>query len=83
MVHHDSPQFDLDGKTGVNCRRSASLRFARVPFGLCTVYSVCTVSVQFLYEFITVCGGTTTDNMWINNGGITDGHDATKVQYSA
>ena len=39
------------------------------------------VSVRFQYEFTTVCGDTTTDN--IGKGGITDARDATTVQYGA
>ena len=52
MVHHDSTQFDLDGKTQMNLRKSS---ISKVCKGSIRVsYGVCTVSVWFFYKFTIV-----------------------------
>ena len=56
-VHHDSPRFDVDGKTGVNSRKSSISTVCRGSIKVS--YSVCKVSVWLLYEFTMVYGGIT------------------------
>ena len=71
MVHHNSPRFDLDSKTGVNFRKSSSSTVCMGTIGFLTVF------VQFLY-------GSSTNSRWcmevplrtrVNHGGIMDAHD--------
>ena len=63
------PRSDLDGKTGVSSRKSS---ISTVCKGSIRVsYSVCKVSVWFLYEFTMVYGG------------ITDAHNGAMVRYRA
>ena len=76
-VHHESPWFDLDGKIGVNRKNPASQRFARVPSVFLQVFA------RFLFESTNYrqCMAVALLTPRVDNGSITDAHDASTVRH--
>ena len=72
-VHHDSSRFDLEGKIGMEKRKSSITTVSR---------NVEMVSVLFPYQFTTIHDSSAMHNMNCH-GGTTNAHDASTVRYDA